>query len=453
MRHFHFITTFSATAALFLAAPFVVAEEDSKHSHFEHHLDPEKLAKLEKYRKIFAAAENMEVYEGLPHPYNEPELLRNEAKRKDVTMLVKEHPDDLLYTPGVKATNADELRALFGEGGGLGLYREHKCGFHADYCIKFKHEKKTYHALICFGCYDMVVIGGDEYERFSIFGKKLKPLLAIYDSKRPRYEIIDTHFHAMPNKPSGLDEAVKWLDKYRISRAFDLPTDASLPKNDAERKVVLENFKKHEGRFNRFCLIQPHEVRSEEDAIELLKKEKKDGAIGFGGHFGKGLLVSDPSNMRLFAACAKLKLPVMFQMDERFNKDSEDFLYLETVLETYPDGIFIVHGPSWWKQLPNGHCGKMLEKYPNLYASLLGFKEGVDTDRRSSITFKGRDQAAEFMTQHHKKLLFANECGYWREHPDSHTTPELHLMGLLTMSYEVKSAIFSGNAKRLFGID
>jgi hypothetical protein len=123
------------------------------------------------------------------------------------------------------------------------------------------------------------------------------------------HEIIDTHFHAMSNKPDGLDESVKLLDENGVSRAIDHPIDASRPKNEQERENMRNKFKKHATRFDRFCIIKPDEVSSVEEAVQLLNEEKQQGAIGFGEHYGRGLMFDAPKNMRLYEACAKVALP------------------------------------------------------------------------------------------------------------------------------------------------
>lgn len=46
----------------------------------------------------------------------------------------------------------------------------------------------------------------------------------------------------------------------------------------------------------------------------------KDGAIGFGERYGEGLMFDDPTNMRLYAACDKVRMPILFHMDDRLSK-------------------------------------------------------------------------------------------------------------------------------------
>jgi hypothetical protein len=58
---------------------------------------------------------------------------------------------------------------------------------------------------------------------------------------------------------------------------------------------MLANFKKHAGRFDRFCIILPEEVEITAEAVAILKKEKAEGAIGFGDHYGYKLCLIVPT--------------------------------------------------------------------------------------------------------------------------------------------------------------
>lgn len=255
-------------------------------------------------------------------------------------------------------------------------------------------------------------------------------------------EIIDTHFHAPSNQADGLDRAVEWLDANGVSRAIDHPIGKSRPKNDKERRQMLANFKQHAGRFDRFCIIEPDEVKTVEEALTILEKEKKEGAIGFGEHYGAGLMFDDPANMRLYAACTRAKLPVMFHMDGGRNKDTADLTHLENALKAHPACTFIAHGPHWWKQFGQGPCDRLLSNHPNLYADLSAGSGARALTKNKAIT-------AKFMIKHRKKLLFATDCGWWSFKPNTKAAPQFGLMLELDIPEDVKADIYSGNAKRL----
>jgi predicted TIM-barrel fold metal-dependent hydrolase len=258
--------------------------------------------------------------------------------------------------------------------------------------------------------------------------------------------IIDTHLHAMSCTADGLDLAATWMDENGVTRAVVHPIDPSRAKNKEQREAMLSNFKKHEGKLERFCIIKPEEVGSVEEAVKILEQEKQDGAIGFGEHYGKGLMFDDPANMRLYEACSKVGLPIMFHMDGQQNKDSADFQHLENAIKTHPNCTFIAHGPNWWKQLGSGNCDRLLGAYPNLYA---------DLSAGSGATALGRNKiyTTEFMNKHSKKLLFGTDCGWWTFGKTKNPAPQFGLMKDLELPDEVKADIYRGNATRLFGFE
>jgi len=139
---------------------------------------------------------------------------------------------------------------------------------------------------------------------------------------------IDTHVHFFsvqngypgsnpsPGSSNPLDKVAEWMKTNHVRRCINLPLAQSRPRNDEDRRRMLENYAKYKGLIDRFCVIFPEEVRSVEEAVKILTREKQDGAIGFGEHYGRGLKFDDPNNMRLYAACAKVGLPVLFHMDQ-----------------------------------------------------------------------------------------------------------------------------------------
>ena len=121
-----------------------------------------------------------------------------------------------------------------------------------------------------------------------------------------------------------------------------------------------------------------------------------------------------------------------------------DFKDLENALKSHPKCIFIAHGPAWWKQLASGHCSRLLETYPNLYADL-------SAGSGAKALAKDEGYTTQFMIKPRKKLLFGTDCGWWSLKPDEKPAPQFALMRELELPDEVKADIYSGNAKRLFG--
>jgi len=259
---------------------------------------------------------------------------------------------------------------------------------------------------------------------------------------------IDTHVHFHDCKAGDLEKVAAWMKSNHVQRVINHPLAQSRPRNEAERQQMLANYAGYKGRIDRFCIIFPEEVNSVEEAVKLLMREKQDGAIGFGEHYGvrehDGVSrnFDDPKNLRLYAACSQVGLPVMFHMDRTKNLDEKGMPRLEHVLKTYPNGLLIAHG-DWWKHLADGTCDRLLQNYPNLYADI------SCTVARSMI---GRDKAfaRAFFIRHADKLLFGTDSGWWSLGTDKKPMPEFALIDELQLPKDVEDRICRGNAERLF---
>jgi predicted TIM-barrel fold metal-dependent hydrolase len=253
---------------------------------------------------------------------------------------------------------------------------------------------------------------------------------------------IDTHVHFQDCKPGDLEKVADWMQSNNVQRVINHPLAQSRPRNDAERRQMLANYANYKGRIARFCIIFPEEVSSVEEAVKLLSREKEDGAIGFGEHYGVNLKFDDPRNLQLYAACSQVGLPVMFHMDSNKNMDDKEMSGLQNVLKTYPNLILIAHS-DWWKHLADGTCERLLQKYPNLYADI------SCTVGRSAI---GRDKklAREFFARNADKLLFGTDSGWWSLGKDKKPMPEFTLIEELKLPKEVEEKICRSNAQRLF---
>jgi len=260
---------------------------------------------------------------------------------------------------------------------------------------------------------------------------------------------IDAHVHFQDTKVGDLEKVAAWMLSNNVQRIINHPLRQSRAKNDKERAQQTENYKAFKGRMARFCIIYNEEVSSVDEAVAILNREKQAGAVGFGEHYGelfnpkpgdKGLYFDDPKNMVLFAACAKVGLPVMFHMDRGRNLDEKGFPRLENVLKAYPNLILIAHS-DWWKGLGDGSCERLLKKYPNLYADI------SCTVGRSAI---GRDKkmAREFFIRNADKLLFGTDSGWWSM--GKKPAPEFALIDELKLPKDVEDRICRGNAERLF---
>jgi len=257
---------------------------------------------------------------------------------------------------------------------------------------------------------------------------------------------IDTHVHFHHKKEKDLDRAIEWMDARKIQRVINHTLPQTRMKTDLEREQMLKNYAKYKDRIYRFCIIEPDDVKTVEQAVEILEKEKASGAIGFGEHYGRKLFFDDPKCMRLFAACEKVGMPVMFDISgvgRHANMDGPKFKRLRNALKAHPRLIFIAHS-DWWRRGPE-ECGKVLREYPNLYADL------SCSVRRSWV---GRDKTAakKFFIEHADKLLMASDSGWWSLGKNKpRVVQEIEFTKALDLPEDVYRKIFYRNAEKLFG--
>lgn len=256
-------------------------------------------------------------------------------------------------------------------------------------------------------------------------------------------EIIDIHFHAdaRPENGGELPAVGAWMETHNVGKLIVMQYAQTLPRSEEEERQIIKNFAAYEGTLYRFCVLMPDDVSSKAEAVEWLEKQKKSGAIGFGEHYGKGLNFDDPANMRLYAACAEVGLPVLFHMDGRNNKDDADLSHLENALKTYPKCVFIGHGPGFWAKMKA--ADSLMSTYANLYA---------DVSAGSGARAIGRDisYSREFMSRHSDRILFGTDGGPWSF--DKPAPPQFELVESLDLPAEVKLKLCRTNAMTLFDL-
>lgn len=230
------------------------------------------------------------------------------------------------------------------------------------------------------------------------------------DNARSEPEVIrwiDPHVHAMSVTPQGLRLVATWMEERNIERCIVSPLNekGSRPQTEEEYQTMLENFRPYKGKIDRMCIIKKNEVQSVDEAVAILKRERADGAIAFGEHYGEGLMFDDPQNMMLYEACEKVGLPVMFHIDQNKNMVEPGMERVDKVLKKFPNCKLVAHA-FWWKGLGDGSCDRQLQEHPNLYADLSG---------RAVMGFMNKDRAyaREFIIRHQDKILWATDEGWW----------------------------------------
>ncbi len=254
---------------------------------------------------------------------------------------------------------------------------------------------------------------------------------------------IDVHVHAFAVRDDGLEPVVAWMDRNAVDRCIVSPLNhkGSRESTDEERAKMLANFAKHKGRIDRMCILDAGEVATVDEAVAILEREKRDGAIAFGEHYGRDLMFDDPQNLLLYEACEKVGLPVMFHIDQNKNMVERGMERVEVVLRSFPKCTLIAHA-YWWRQLED--ADRQLQQYPNLYA---------DTSGHVVPQVLGRDPAyaREFCIRNQDKILFGTDEGWWSFKDTPTKFKHYTFFESLGLPAEVRRKIYRGNAEKLFG--
>lgn len=293
-----------------------------------------------------------------------------------------------------------------------------------------------------------------------------------YKSKKksqPEYpagRFVDVHIHMIKATPARknvftVETLLKWMDEHEVSQAviqFGLIHISKTGLSDElYSEYQINRFREYPDRLFPFCYIHPDTPGSRQDIVDMLKRYIDDGAVGFGEHKPGEIAIDDPKSMRLYEACAEVKLPVLFHLDTRNNTDEIGLPGLARVLKTVPECIFIGHGPGWWASIsgdvknlggypkgvvaPGGAIDKLMVRFPNLYAELSA-NSGANAISRD-LKF-GKD----FLIRRADRILFGTDSvGYADEYP------HFDLFGKMSLPEEVQSKIFRDNARKLLKLD
>ena len=152
--------------------------------------NPKKPPAFEELLKSFRSADTLYVYEGLPHQYEERDLLEQEQKRSD-TVQLGGYP---FYTPRVLMDPTQTTKLLEHinqpETFYIRLGEPLDCGFHPDYAVSWMAGTSQRFALLCFGCHQARFLidldKDDSYEERDMnHVNQLKEIMKAYQSKRP----------------------------------------------------------------------------------------------------------------------------------------------------------------------------------------------------------------------------------------------------------------------------
>lgn len=239
---------------------------------------------------------------------------------------------------------------------------------------------------------------------------------------RGRYFDMHTHLGQTWNSTQKLtaEQLLRWMDAHSIARAVVLPlVSPEASSYPLTTDFVLTQTRPHRERLIPFCSIDPRTSfrGGHQGLVDMLRRYVDAGAKGFGEH-KPGIRFDDERNLRVFAACQEVKLPVLFHLDAQRNVDAPGLPGLEKVLQECPEIPFIGHGPGWWASIsgdaadlggypkgpvtPGGAIDRLMEAYPNLYGEL---------SAGSGANAIARDLAfgREFLIRRSERVMFGTD--------------------------------------------
>lgn len=282
----------------------------------------------------------------------------------------------------------------------------------------------------------------------------------------PAGDYVDVHTHLgqtwNTTQPLSAEELLRWMDAHRVAQAVVLPLVS--PESSSyllTPDFVLQQTRPYRDRLIPFCAIDPRTSYSGglKGLVAMLSTYVEAGARGFGEH-KPGVPIDDPRNMLLYAACAELKLPLLFHLDNQRNMDRPGLPGLEKALREHPGCLFIGHGPGWWasisgevtqtdlhayprtKVVAGGAIDRLMDQYPNLYGDLSAGSGAGALSR--DLAF-----ARQFLVRRQDRLLFGTDfLSPGQQVPQF----ELFETTLADLPETVKVKIFRDNARKLLGL-
>jgi predicted TIM-barrel fold metal-dependent hydrolase len=277
----------------------------------------------------------------------------------------------------------------------------------------------------------------------------------------PAGKYVDVHTHLGQTWNStqilSAEELLRWMDAHEIAQAVVLPLvspeSSSYP---LTTDFVLTETRPHRDRLIPFCSVDPRTSYNggHKGLVAMLSRYIEAGAKGFGEH-KPGVKIDDPRNLALYQACAEVKLPVLFHLDNQRNMDAPGLPGLAKVLETVPGTAFIGHGPGWWASIgggvsqadlggyprgevaPGGAIDVLMDKYPNLYGDL---SAGSGAGAISRDLKFGR----EFLIRRADRVMFGTDFL-----SPGQDVPQFELFDKLDLPEDVRAKVSRETARKL----
>lgn len=280
----------------------------------------------------------------------------------------------------------------------------------------------------------------------------------------PKGKFFDIHTHLGQtwNTTQILtpEELLRWMDAHDVAQAAVLPLAS--PESSSfllTPDFVLAQTQPFRDRLIPFCSIDPRTSYSggKKGLVAILQRWIDAGAKGFGEH-KTGVPIDDKRNMAVYEACAEVKLPVLFHMDNQRNMDQPGLPGLAKALAEFPTVNFIGHGPGWWASISagtkqadlegypksavaaGGAIDTLMDKYPNIFGDMSA-GSGAGAIKRD-LKF-GR----EFVVRRADRLLFGTDFL-----SPGQAVPQFELVETLDLPEEVQRKVFRDNARRLLSL-
>lgn len=271
---------------------------------------------------------------------------------------------------------------------------------------------------------------------------------------------------AFPNEK----ELIETHDKLGIDGAVILPLVSSevyLPQSVGEIIEICDN---SGGRFIPFCNVDPRVLTNSSDAPigMLLEYFKEQGCKGLGEVLPK-MEFRDPKMQNLFRHCERVGFPLLFDLSG--GKEGSYGIYddaglpqLEKCLNSFPDLVFIGHGPAFWAELgslrnkedrfgyPNypidapGSVPRLLRKYPNLWVDL-------SAGSGSIAMYRDKEYSVSFLNEFSDRIMFGTDICFANDPGYGMTDYLISLKETGKLPEEKFEAIAYKNAKRLLHLD
>jgi predicted TIM-barrel fold metal-dependent hydrolase len=294
----------------------------------------------------------------------------------------------------------------------------------------------------------------------------LAPARGVTTSGAEITHLIDFHTHlthglaAQELGAITAPDLLHWMDAHDIGQAVVLPLvspEAFWYPITSEH--VLTATAPHRDRLIPFCAIDPRtlgtHLPTHQEVVDLLKRYIDAGAKGVGEHKPQ-LAIDDPLSMRLYEACAEVRLPVLFHLDNFANMDLPGLPGLARVLTEFPDLVMIAHGKGWWASIaggvrqadlqvgfprgpvaPGGAVDALLTAHKNLYADL--------SSSGAHALLRDKEFGAKFLERWSDRLLFGTD--YYLKSPVDFD--QFTLFDALQASEETRRKVGRENARRV----